>query len=205
MNSKRYLKAADGFEQSFLRVLQPDLNFGRNVAYVQIPALLFSLRALGLAQSGKYEEALREAKRCETSMPGHLPLTERLVPLLDARGRKKDADELYQQTRKTYERIIKDYPKSALMHNQVGWLSATCKRDLEKGLASARRAVELAPKTAAYHDTLAEVLFQMGKKDDAIAAQKKAVQLDPKREYFKKQLKRIESGDPKAARPTEEE
>jgi cytochrome c-type biogenesis protein CcmH/NrfG len=62
----------------------------------------------------------------------------------------------------------------------------------------------LSPKTSAYQDTLAEALFQAGKKDDALAAIKRAIELDPKRRYYKEQLKRIEAGDPKVALPPEE-
>jgi len=50
---------------------------------------------------------------------------------------------------------------------------------------------------------LAEVYFQRGDKDKAVAAQKKAVELEPNRAYFRKQLKRIEAGDPAAERPPE--
>ena len=89
--------------------------------------------------------------------------------------------------------------------NQAAWLSACCRRDLDRALADARKAVELAPDSAGYHDTLAEVLFQLGKKDEAAAEQKKAIALSPAREYFKKQLKRIQAGDPRAPRPEEEE
>jgi tetratricopeptide (TPR) repeat protein len=197
------LKAADEFEKSFLRVLQPDLNFGRNVAYVTVPAYLFRVRAVGLAKAGRYDDALHEAKRCGEVQPGDVDLARQLIPLLEAGKRKNDADELYKTTKAVYEAIVKDHPKSALALNQLAWLAATCRRDLKDGLASARKAVELAPDNAGYYDTLAEVLFQLGKKDDAIEAQKKAIKLEPKRAEFVKQLKRIEAGDPKA--PREEE
>jgi tetratricopeptide (TPR) repeat protein len=197
------LKAADEFEKSFLRVLQPDLNFGRNVAYVTVPAYLFRVRAVGLAKAGKYDDALHEAKRCRSVQPGDVDLARQLIPLLEAGKRKKDADELYKATKAVYEAIVKDHPKSALAHNQLGWLAATCRRDLDNGLTSARKAVELAPENAGHYDTLAEVLFQLGKKNEAIAAQKKAIKLEPKRSEFARQLKRIEAGDPKA--PREEE
>ena len=52
-------------------------------------------------------------------------------------------------------------------------------------------------------DTLAEIYFQLGDKDKAIATQKKVIELDPNKGYFKKQLKRIEAGDPKAERAPE--
>jgi tetratricopeptide (TPR) repeat protein len=158
---------------------------------------------VGLAKAGKYDEAVREARRGLAILPGDVDLTERLVPVLDAGSRKKDADELYRSVKGVYDKLLKDHPKSAFAHNQIAWLAATCRRDLDKGLASARKAVELAPENAGYHDTLAEVLFQSGKKKEAIEAQKKAVKLAPKRKDLARQLKRIEAGDPKAPREDE--
>ena len=57
----------------------------------------------------------------------------------------------------------------------------------------------------AYLDTLAEVLFQLGKKDEAVATQKKVVALAPRNAYFRKQLRRIEAGDHKVPRPANDD
>jgi tetratricopeptide (TPR) repeat protein len=202
---KDYLAAADGFEQSFLRILHPEMNFARGLAYVTVPAYSFRLRAMGLAAAGKLDDALREARRAQATLPGNIDLALHLVPLLEARGRTKEAGELFGSAAAPYEDLLRTYPKCAWAHNQVAWLSACCKRDLDRGLAHARKAIALEPASAAYHDTLAEVLFQLGRKDEAVAMQKKAIALSPKRDYFRKQLRRIEAGDPKAPRPVEEE
>ena len=45
----------------------------------------------------------------------------------------------------------------------------------------------------------------LGKKDEATAVQKKAVALAPGRKYFRKQLARIEAGNPKVERPADED
>jgi tetratricopeptide (TPR) repeat protein len=202
---KDWLKASDGFEQAFLRILHPDMNFARAQAYITVPAHSFRLRAMGYAAAGKLDEASRESRRAQAAMPGHIDLAIHLVPIFEARGRKKEAAELFQSAAAPYEGLVRAYPKCAWAFNQMAWLSACCKRDLDKGLLHARKAVALEPTSGAYHDTLAEVLFQLGKKDEAIAMQKKAIALNPKREYFRKQLKRIEAGDPKAARPVEDD
>jgi tetratricopeptide (TPR) repeat protein len=64
-----------------------------------------------------------------------------------------------------------------------------------------KKAVELAPTNAGYLDTLAEVHFQRGDKEKAVALQKRAIELNPKKAYYQKQLKRMEAGDPAAALP----
>jgi tetratricopeptide (TPR) repeat protein len=202
---KQYLEAADGYEQAFLRCLNPTLNFARPAAYVTVPAHIYNQRARGLALAGKMDEALVEAQRARAALPGSADAALELVPLFEHKKRTKDADELYRSTQEVFEGIMRDYPRSAWACNQAAWLSACCRRDLEKGLAHARKAVTLAPSAAGYIDTLGEVLFQLGKKDEALAAAKKALALDPKRAYYRKQLKRIEAGDPKAPRPEEDE
>ena len=50
-------------------------------------------------------------------------------------------------------------------------------------------------------DTLAEVHFQRGDRDQALQLMKKCIELDPKNRYFRDQLKRFEAGDPKAPLP----
>lgn len=204
-NRKDWLRAADGYEQTFLRCLQRSMNFTRGSAYVTVPGHIYATRARGLLAVGRIDEALAEAERARLSQPANVELAMRLVPELDRLGRKKDADTLYRQVRDRYAEVAAAYPKCAWARNQMAWLSACCRRDLDDGLAQARRAVELTPDAAPFHDTLAEVLFQLGKKDEAAAAQKKAIALQPGREEYKKRLKRIEAGDPNAPRVVEEE
>jgi cytochrome c-type biogenesis protein CcmH/NrfG len=123
---------------------------------------------------------------------------------LESKGRKKDADAIYTRVRGVYSKLVGEYPDCALAHNQLGWLAACCRRDLESGLVSAKRAVELDPKNAAHYDTLTEIYFQLGKKADALQNARAAVRLAPQREYFVKQLARIQAGDPKAPRVNDE-
>jgi hypothetical protein len=202
---KEYLAAALGYEQAMLRVLRPTVNFVQSAAYVSVPGLVHRLRARGLVAAGKIDEALREAALCQAILPGSIDLAIALVPELEKRGRKKEAAKLYAEARAVYDEMCRDHPKAAWAHNSAAWLAACCRRDLKDGLAHALAAVKLSPKSAAYHDTLAEVYFQLGKKDLAVSHQKKAIALDPKKVYFRKQLERIEAGNPAAPRPVEED
>jgi hypothetical protein len=61
----------------------------------------------------------------------------------------------------------------------------------------------LAPTSTNYFDTLAEVHFQRGDKDKAVAAERRAIELASKKSYYRKQLKRMEAGDPAVERPSE--
>ena len=101
------------------------------------------------------------------------------------------------------ENLCKEYPNNPSGHNGAAWLSACCGRGLESAEQHALKAVGLSPDSPGVRDTLAEAYFQRGDKDKAIAAEKKSVELDPKKAYYRKQLKRMEAGDPAAERPPE--
>jgi tetratricopeptide (TPR) repeat protein len=135
--------------------------------------------------------------------PGYVNLPIALVPELEKRGHKKEATDLFHRCYGPSEKVCRDYPRCAWAHNSAAWLSACCRRNLDKALQHAEKAVELAPTNAGYLDTLAEVHFQRGDKDKAIASQKRAIELDPKRAYYRNQLKRLEAGDASAERPPE--
>jgi tetratricopeptide (TPR) repeat protein len=200
---KDYLGAAKGQERTLLRCLKPYVRFSQNPAYLGVPTLAHRFRARGLLEAGQFDEAWKEIAYCRGALPGDVDLAILVVPELDRRGHKKEADELFDQTAAVYAKIRADYPRCGWAHNSVAWLSVCCGRELEAARSHAQKAVDLAPDSAGHHDTLAEIYFQLGEKEKAVAEQQKAIALDPTKAYFRKQLKRIEAGDPKAERPSE--
>jgi Tfp pilus assembly protein PilF len=200
---KDYLKAADGFEQSMLRCLHMSTNFVQNGAYAAVPSQVHQMRARGMLAAGKLDEASKHVELALDCFPGNVDLPITLVPELERRGHKKEAAALFERSFGAYEKVCRDYPRCSWAHNSAAWLCACCRRDLDKGLEHSKKAIELAPDNAGYLDTLAEIHFQRGDKDKAVALQKRAIELDPKKPYFRKQLKRLEAGDPSAERPPE--
>jgi Flp pilus assembly protein TadD len=196
-----FARAADLHEKSMLRCLDARVSFQEGGAYVAVPEAIHRYRAFGLLAAGHLDEARKEMALCETMMPGDVDLPAGAVPLLDKLGRQKEADELFGRCRAVHEKLCRDYPNSAREHNALAWLSACCRRELDQGLEHAQKAVALAPDAAGYHDTLGEMYFQRGDKDKALAAARKSVELAPKVDYYRRQMKRIEAGDPKAELP----
>ena len=200
-----YAASVTGHEKAMLRVLSPSINFVQKQAYVLVPGAIHKQHAAALLKAGKTKEALAEVRVCLDIIPGHIDLPVLLVPDLENRGMKTEADDLFEETLKLHEKLCRDYPNSPFAHNSVAWLRVCCRRDLDQALEHALKATKLAPTNAGHHDTLAEVYFQRGDQAKALAVQKKAVELEPKRTYFRKQLKRIEAGNSKAERPMEED
>ncbi len=202
---KDYLAAARDYELAMLRCLHPYTNFVQAGAYVGVPALVHRLRAVGELAAGHSGAARREIALAQADLPGGMELAIQVVPELERRGEKKDAARLFADTLAVYEKLCSEYPKCSWAHNSAAWLSACCRRNLDAALVHATRAVQLAPDNAGHLDTLAEVHFQRGEKDKAVAIQKKVIELDPKKLYFRKQLRRLEAGDPSAERPPEDD
>jgi tetratricopeptide (TPR) repeat protein len=174
-------------------------------AYVIVPHFVRANRARGLLASGKVEQALQEVRQCQATLPVNVDLAIFLVPELDKLGKKSEADELFATSLAVIEQKCGEYPRSASTHNAAAWLAACCRRQLDKGLDHARKAVELEPQHPSFLDTLAEIHFQLGNQTKALELVKKCIELAPQRAFYRKQLIRFEAGDPKAELPREED
>jgi tetratricopeptide (TPR) repeat protein len=160
-------------------------------------------KARALVAAGRVEEARKEAQAILELSPGRVELAIELVPELTKRGQKKEADELFNRILAVHEGLCKQYPDSAWAHNNVAWLCARCRRNLDTGLEHARKAVTLEPESAGPLDTLAEVHFQRGEKDKALEASRKSTRLSPTFPYFRQQCERIQAGNPETEIPPE--
>jgi tetratricopeptide (TPR) repeat protein len=194
-------RAAELHEKAMLRCLDARVSFAEGGAYVAVPEAIHRHRARALIAAGRLDEARKQMALCEAALPDDVALPCVAVPALDQAGRKKDADELFGRCLALHEKTCRDYPKSAREHNALAWLSACCRRQLDRGLEHAHKAVALEPDAAGFLDTLGEVYFQRGEKEKALAAVRRCVELDPKSDYYRRQIKRVEAGDPKAELP----
>jgi tetratricopeptide (TPR) repeat protein len=192
--------AADCHERTIL-VCLGNIYFVRSSAYLTVPSGIHFMRARGWMAKGKIKEALQEMDLCLAALPGDIDSTIQLVPDLDKRGFKKEADGLFKRVLGHYAKVCKAYPKSAQLDNSAAWLAVCCRRRLDDALAYAKKAVELAPKTAAYLDTLAEVYYQRGDKATALRHMKKCLELDPQSDYYRKQIKRFQKEGPPSETP----
>jgi rhomboid protease GluP len=91
---------------------------------------------------------------------------------------------LYSDAIQHYKEALQIEPDSAISHNNLAWLYATCEdlkwRDPRSALEHARRAVELTQwKEAGFIDTLAEANYASGSYQEAVRIQSRALQLEP--------------------------
>lgn len=203
IEKKSFEKAADGYELAMLRCMTPFVSFTQSQAYVNVPSLIARLRCRSAIETGDFDKVDSFAAKAFDLQPGEVELPILVYQPLIAKGKKELADKIFASAKKTIQKVGDVYPNCAWAHNSAAWLSACCKSDLIWGLNQAEMAVKLDGKSAAHLDTLAEVLFQLKRQKEAEEAQTKAVALEPTKIYYKKQLKRIQNGDPSVDRPEE--
>jgi len=134
---------------------------------------------------------LTQIQRCRDLAPNEISLAVDLIPELDKRGRRAEAEELFASTLAIQRQLCERYPDSPMYHNELAWLGAECKRELDLSLEHSKRAVELEPTRTTYIDTLAEVYFQRGQYDEAIAQMNRCIQLEPKARRHREQLEKF--------------
>ena len=157
-----------------------------------MPHLIHKARALGLLAKGDVDKAVEEVRLSHRATPGNAKFVEDIIPQLEKADRKKDADELFEKSYALLKDVCGDFPNSALHHNNLAWMSARCGRRLKEALKYSQKAVELEPDNAGYIDTLGEVFFRLGQRDNAIEYARKCSEISPDNEHFQKQLKRFQ-------------
>src|SRR5260370_9821666 len=119
------------------------------------PAALHSTRPMAFPPADKLADGQREIQTCLDILPGDINLAILLVPVLEKKGHKKEAADLFGKVWSVHDDLCKDYPKSAWGHNNIAWLAVRCRRNLDEELKHAKLAADLTPENAQYIDTLA--------------------------------------------------
>ncbi|MEM7245785.1 MAG: hypothetical protein AAF533_10610 [Acidobacteriota bacterium] len=112
-----------------------------------------------------------------------------------------DGKELQLRVTDALRRVVSEFPESARGQNQLAWYLVRLRVGLPEALAAAQRAVALEPTHDAYLDTLAEVHFQLGQDEQALAFIDKAIEANPDRDYLRRQRERFEQED-RESRPS---
>jgi tetratricopeptide (TPR) repeat protein len=116
-----------------------------------------------------------------------------VVPLLRQRGRKVDADLMFQWAYDDMKKDLDSDPGDPEKLNGIAWLCAKCDRDLPDALVWAQKAASLAPDNAAILDTEAEVNFHLGHADESIRLESEALAIEPGDDFMKSQLARFKA------------
>jgi tetratricopeptide (TPR) repeat protein len=102
-----------------------------------------------------------------------------VVPVLDAMGRKEDADRLFEIAYELLHAKVTRSPDDPMPKNNLAWLLVECNRHPEEAMRMAGAAAAADPFDSDVLDTQAEVLFQAGRKNEAAEVETRAAGYKP--------------------------
>lgn len=129
-------------------------------------------RSNALARLGRVDEAIEQAKALERIMPDSPALHLALGDLYQQLQRWDDAH-------KHYERVIGMEPSNPVAYNNLAWMKVATGSNVVEAVALARRAIELSPDSAVFHDTYGWALRAASDLPGAQRSLERAVQLEP--------------------------
>jgi tetratricopeptide (TPR) repeat protein len=192
-----FAAAAAIHERNILRMLPLGAGYKWVTRYSRVTADIHLLRARAHLARGEKADAQREIDAAEALHSANLSLAIRALPALEKAGEKERAEQLFERVAGRWRTTCREYPECAHAHNQLAWLCARCRRNLDDALTHARKAVELAPLDASFKDTLAEVLFQRGDRAAAVEQIKACLKLPSSNTgFYRRQLARFQTGQP---------
>ena len=112
----------------------------------------------------------------------------------DSLGNMEAALRERQRIRETLQGTVARGDANASTLNALAWSCATANLYLQEALEAARRAVELEPEDSGILDTLAEVLFRLDRKTEALDVIERALKIDPGDAYLQRQRRRFRDG-----------
>ena len=101
------------------------------------------------------------------------------------------ADESLSEIVRAAEKHAKIFPGDAMIANNVAWGAAMNNFQLDTALKMSRRAVAGEPDSAIYRDTLAEILFRLGRPDEALQIEQGCILDDPGQWHLHEQIERF--------------
>ncbi len=137
-------------------------------------------------------------------VPEDITVPTLVIPRLDRLGRTKEADAIFARSVAALRPGLQQTPPSADAHNNVAWLCAVARRQLDEALVWSQKSNELAKNNPAYLDTLAEIHFQKGDRAKALELIEKCIELAEEPEYFQQQRARFKDGKPSDPVPNAE-
>jgi tetratricopeptide (TPR) repeat protein len=166
---------------------------------------MLQYRARGKLAAGDVPAAVALARQYLDVTPGSVELAAGMVPELEKRGHKAEADELFGRVWAAHRKVLTDFPASPFSRNSLAALGAACRRELDASLKYATEAAAADPKSAGFRETLAEVHFRRGDRAEAVRLMEALAAESPRSRLYRRQLARYRTADPACPLPDAED
>jgi tetratricopeptide (TPR) repeat protein len=174
------------------------MNF-RPGAYITLP--LYVRRWLIESAIGRKDadDVQRHLDRILALDPLDIDFAERLLPEMRKAGMDELADKALDKIMDHGVEYAEAFPFDAMSSNNLAWVAAMNRKRLDDALRLSELAVFVEPDSAIYRDTLAEVLFLLDRKEEALQVEQGCLLDDPTQWHLHQQIEKyseaIESDD----------
>ncbi|QVL32610.1 hypothetical protein KIH39_01450 [Telmatocola sphagniphila] len=205
VRTRGYAGAALRIRKCILGCLMTEMRFIDPSFFLITPESANAFQSLEMLEKGQIPDSVEILRKHLKVLPGDISSVLVAYPKLKLLGKLMEADALWKISHDAYLEVVAEYPKYAEGWNSIAWLNVNCRKDLQEALRCATKAVELEPGNTSYLDTKAESLFCLGQKEKAIELAKACIKIDPRRNYYKRQLARFQTQSPEKSFPEEED
>ena len=172
----------------------------RASAYVTLP-LLIQEWALDAAIRGNDRDQVTQClNRILELDPLDISFAEERLPQMREAGMVQLADSTLDSIMDAGMEYARRFSLDAMTCNNVAWVAAKNERRLQDALKLATFAVRAEPESTTYRDTLAEVLFLLGRTEEALQIEKACLLDDPGQWHLHEQIEKyteaLQSGKP---------
>ena len=151
-------------------------------------------RALSLPRE-REDEARRLLREAHAIIPTDGALADYFFPSLLESGFPDLHDELFETSWRILMDSLKRFPDSDNTMNTAGWFASRSVRRLDEAKVLQQRALEIHPRSPAYLDTMGEIYFAMGNREEAVRWGTLAVRFMPNDAMIIRQFERFRYGD----------
>ncbi|MDB4338911.1 hypothetical protein OAA19_02250 [Rubripirellula sp.] len=141
----------------------------RSGAYVTLPMFVQRWALEQAILDGDVDQVSLRLKRMLRLDATDIDFAERLLPQMRANGMEVEADRALSEIIQRGLEHSQRFPFDAMTCNNIAWVAAMNRRHLPQALELSLIAVRAEPESAIYRDTLAEVLFLLGRRSEAIS------------------------------------
>ncbi len=122
--------------------------------------------------------------------PLDIDMAERILPNMREAGFAPLADQALDRILEVGIRYTQQFPLDAMTANNLAWVAAMNGRHLDVALELSEQAVYQAPESAIYRDTLAEILFRIDRKQEALQVEEACLFDDPTQWHLHQQVEK---------------